>query len=203
MCAYVDGYLSQNGYRFALRDGPRIEEPLDNPPADGQSHLPPPPPSPGGAGLSLLHRELLPVNCTESYSRSATPRATRSATPRATPGLLHRELLQVCYTESYSRSIAPRATPGLLLFNKWITIVHVSQRNVRTQSLLGNAALKLCGHNESYSRFATTRATPGLLRRQPATETALRLHGTRTVETGRDRQGHDRPDIWTIVAHHP
>ena len=53
MCGYVDGHLSQNGYRFALRDGPRIEEPLDNPPADGQSHLPPPPPSPGGAGLSL------------------------------------------------------------------------------------------------------------------------------------------------------
>jgi hypothetical protein len=122
MCGYVDGYLRQNGYRFALRDGPRIEEPLDNPPADGQSHLPPPPPSPGGAGLSLLHRELFPVNCTESYSRSATPRATRSATPRATPGQLHRELLPVCYTESYpvcytesySRSATPRATPGLL-----------------------------------------------------------------------------------------
>ena len=43
----------------------------------------------------LLSRELLPVNCTESYSRSIAPRAT--------PGLLHRELLPVCYTESYSR----------------------------------------------------------------------------------------------------
>ena len=52
MCGYVDGHLSQNGYRFAQRDGPRIEEPLDNPPADGQSHLPLPPPSPGAAGLS-------------------------------------------------------------------------------------------------------------------------------------------------------
>jgi hypothetical protein len=82
------------------------------------------------AGISL---ELLPVNCTESYSRCVTPRA-RSATPRATPGLLrrqpavqdsnrvllsregllHRELLPVCYTESYSRSVTPRATPGQL-----------------------------------------------------------------------------------------
>jgi hypothetical protein len=153
MCGYVDGYLRQNGYRFALRDGPRIEEPLDNPPADGQSHLPPPPPSPGGAGLSLLHRELLPVNCAESYSRSATPRATRSATPRATPGQLHRELLPVCYTESYPvcytesysrsatpRSIAPRATPGLL----------------------HRELLPVC-YTESYSRSIAPRVTPGLL----------------------------------------
>ena len=46
------------------------------------------------------------ANCTESYSRSATPRAT--------PGQLHRERLPVCYTESFSRSATPRATPGLL-----------------------------------------------------------------------------------------
>ena len=73
----------------------------------------------------LLHRELLPVCCTESYSRSVAPRATpgllprellpvccpesysQSGAPRATPGLLHRELLPVCGTESYSRSVAP------------------------------------------------------------------------------------------------
>ena len=184
MCGYVDGYLSQNGYRFALRDGPRIEEPLDNPPADGQSHLPPPPPSPGGAGLSLLHRELLPVNCTESYSRSATPRATRSATPRATPGLLHRELLQVCYTESYSRSIAPRATPGLLLFNKSRPVEKGAKAKFRQLFFVNNdrpcltkkrphtipsrergsqtlwpqrELLPVC-YNESYSRFTETAA---------------------------------------------
>ena len=164
MCGYVDGHLSQNGYRFALRDGPRIEEPLDNPPADGQSHLPPPPPSPGGAGLSLLHRELLPVNCTESYSRSATPRATRSATPRATPGQLHRELLPVCYTESFSRSATPRATPGLL----------------------HRELLPVC-YTESYSRSAMLRKQrhiQGPTIMQTATTSNIMQRNKRTLRTG-------------------
>ena len=49
-----------------------------------------------------LRRELLPVCCTESYSRSVAPRAT--------PGLLLRELLPVSCAESYSRSAAPLRT---------------------------------------------------------------------------------------------
>ena len=81
----------------------------------------------------LLHRELLPVNCTESYSIPVcyTESFSRSATPRATPGLLHRELLPVCNakkTKTHSRTnhhancdnfkhhatATPRATPGQL-----------------------------------------------------------------------------------------
>ena len=65
------------------------------------------PSQPFFSGEVPLHRELLPVCCAESYSRSVAPRAT--------PGLLHRQLLPVCCTESYPRSVAPRATPGLFL----------------------------------------------------------------------------------------
>ena len=63
----------------------------------------------------FLHRELLPVCCTESYSRSVAPRAS--------PGLLHRELLPICCTESYSRSVAPRA------FNALPVLCHALQRH--------------------------------------------------------------------------
>ena len=46
--------------------------------------------------------ELIPVCCSESYSRYLSPRAT--------PDLLYIYLF--CWTESYSRTIAPRFTPG-------------------------------------------------------------------------------------------
>ena len=51
----------------------------------------------------LLHRELHPVFCAESYSRSVVPRATLRF------GLVCRELLPVCCAESYSRSLVPRS----------------------------------------------------------------------------------------------
>jgi hypothetical protein len=50
-----------------------------------------------------LHRELHPVFCAESYSRSVVPKATLRF------GLVCRELLPVCCAESYSRSVVPRS----------------------------------------------------------------------------------------------
>ena len=55
--------------------------------------------------------ELIPVCCSESYSRYLAPRAT--------PDLL--DIYLFCWTESYSRTVAPRLTPGLVRCRKLIT----------------------------------------------------------------------------------
>ena len=60
----------------------------------------------GRLGILMLHRELLPVSCAESYSRSV---ATKS-----TPGMLCRKLVSIYSNESYSLYITQRATPCLL-----------------------------------------------------------------------------------------
>ena len=63
------------------------------------------PSQPFFSGEVPLHRELLPVCCTESYSRSVGPRAT--------PGLLARELLPFSYEETReSHKRGSRLTPS-------------------------------------------------------------------------------------------
>ena len=60
----------------------------------------------GEVGDPDVGRELLPVSCAESYSKSV---ATKS-----TPGMLCRKLISIYSNESYSLYITQRATPCLL-----------------------------------------------------------------------------------------
>jgi hypothetical protein len=106
----------------------------------------------------LLHRELLPANCTESYSRSVTPRAS--------PGLLHRELLLVCYTESYSRSAMLRKQSKCKLTSTVgpsgrSTPAHATSWNTRIRSGNDHGTHTARTIFAASARRSTTARTPG------------------------------------------